>query len=145
MKAWACYWDDDWEWSILVLAETRGKAKKIFLAEIGKYEFTAVRTRRQPRWDGISDKPRAFMDNDELPSGLPPFYTKVQSNEESTICFIQGSNDGCSPDCEAYGSSDDCPIYEDECDNECVCGHCLHHESYPENTYNSDGSLKEKA
>lgn len=74
MKAWACYWGCEIEWSILILAETRGKAKVMFLCEIGEYEFTAVNTQRQPHYDGASDKPLACMTNSDIPDGYPEFY-----------------------------------------------------------------------
>ena len=74
MKAWACYWGDECEWSILILAETRGKAKSMFLSEIGEWEFTAVSTQRHPVYDGASDKPVVYLDNGDIPQGYPPFY-----------------------------------------------------------------------
>lgn len=74
MIAWACFWHNDWEWSILILAETRGKAKAMFLSAIREWEFTAVRTQRQPRYDGSTDKPKVMMENRDIPEGYPEFY-----------------------------------------------------------------------
>lgn len=81
MKAWACYWGDDWEWSILILAKTRGRAKAMFLSEIGEWEFTAVRTQRQPLYDGASGEPVVCLDNSDIPEGYPPFYQEEFTND----------------------------------------------------------------
>lgn len=77
-KAWACYWDDDQEWSVLVFAKTRGKAKEMFMNAIGEWEFTAVRTRRQPQYDGATNETLVCMVNSEIPKGYPPFYSEEE-------------------------------------------------------------------
>ncbi len=33
--------------------------------------------------------------------------------------------------------------FYDKCDDGCICGHCLHHESYPDNLIGTQWEVKE--
>jgi len=81
MKAYAVFVGDPQDGCVLVFAKTRGKAKMMWWD--GFPEFIEITAHRVKQYDKYikDDKPREFMDNDDLMAyapGSPPFYTTYE-------------------------------------------------------------------
>jgi hypothetical protein len=75
MKAWHCFEGDPWECSLLVFAESAGRAKVVAWKNgTWEYDFISLRARRAPTWDQFADRERAIDTNEDLPDGAAPFY-----------------------------------------------------------------------
>lgn len=78
MKAYCVFIDNPFDGCLLVFAKTRGRAKMMWW---DNYEYTAISANRIKIYDEYieDDKPREFMDNDDLLAfapNAPLFYTK---------------------------------------------------------------------
>ncbi|MCB1719230.1 MAG: hypothetical protein KDK05_29195 [Candidatus Competibacteraceae bacterium] len=80
LKAWHCGTGDDNEFSLLVFAETRNRARymalKAGLWDYESYEYIWAK-RAAPQFDDYADRERVIETNDELPDGAPAFYSDV--------------------------------------------------------------------
>lgn len=76
MKVWNCYCGTPWDGALLVIAETRGKARSM-ACRAGLWdwhypEVSAVRV--SPEFDVLATHERVIETNDEMPEGLR-FYS----------------------------------------------------------------------
>jgi len=77
MKAWCVH--DGWpeEGCLLVYAETRNRARHLFVVHhplIGDFEYRHTVATRAPKWDGLFKDERVLCDNSELPEGTPAVF-----------------------------------------------------------------------
>lgn len=80
MKAWHVHDGDPQEYSLLVFAPTRSRAKLVgFRQGPGDtYNYLDMQATRAPRWDGIRDTEGIIETNDDLPEEAEPFYREEE-------------------------------------------------------------------
>ncbi|MCB1715526.1 MAG: hypothetical protein KDK05_10370 [Candidatus Competibacteraceae bacterium] len=76
LKAWHCGIGDDNEFSLLVFAETRNRARKMAADAYWNYwhcvDYVDMWAKRAaPQFDDYADRERVIETNDELPDGAP--------------------------------------------------------------------------
>ena len=77
MKAWHVHDGYPEEGSLLIYAETRNKARHMFITDhplIGDFEYRLTIAKRVPEWDDLFDKPTTICSDSELPKGSPQFW-----------------------------------------------------------------------
>jgi len=76
MKAWHVFSGDPCESSLLVFAETNGKARAMALyAGLWEYgDYIDIGIKRAKAWDGMADAGSVIETNNEIKEGFPPFY-----------------------------------------------------------------------
>lgn len=83
MRAWHCFCGNPCDGSLLVIAETRNRAKVLASRSVWEWEYIDISVRAaNPVYDDVSDHERIVETNDDLPSHSPPFpsfYNDVYS------------------------------------------------------------------
>lgn len=79
MKAWRA-WPDGEEWSVLIYAPTRGRARYLLIHKgaLSKWDidWNDARATREPKWDGLMKTECVIDSADDLPPGAPDgFWT----------------------------------------------------------------------
>lgn len=75
MKAWHVYYLNPSNGSLLVFAETAGRAKlRGFEEFIDWDEYIGMRARRAKEWDNVFSIECVIEENRDLPIGTKPFY-----------------------------------------------------------------------
>lgn len=80
MKAWHVFSGDPQDGSLLVIAPTRNRARKLGL-KAGLWDFGEwidTRANRAKAYDGLFDRETVVEDNDGLPEGAEPFYSDYE-------------------------------------------------------------------
>ena len=84
MKAWMV--GSDPSWSALVFAETRNKARQLFISQYpGSYEpeYIEVEATRVPEMDPFAPADAMVaLENDDLPPGAPDYWTETEDDED---------------------------------------------------------------
>jgi hypothetical protein len=84
LKGWACAQDFSCQYGswLLVVAPTPGKARQAYMSAYPETpdRFTDIGVRRAPAYDGMTDTVSAYIENDDIPEGFPPFYTDEEGD-----------------------------------------------------------------
>ena len=78
MKVFVTFCGSTWDGCLLVVAETRNKARAMAVGSPWSWEYRDINSRRVPEYDKYFDKPQVIEANDELPDGAPDFYLDIE-------------------------------------------------------------------